>query len=64
VKNWEEGDVRGALEIIRPLDRDEKRASDGLRWTFFLMGAVVGSLLGLSVLTLVLSNRRSRAATL
>ena len=30
-KDWKVGDVRGVLEIIRPLDKDEERVSDALR---------------------------------
>jgi serine/threonine protein kinase len=57
-KDWREGDVRGALEIIRPLDKDQARTREGLRGTFILMGAISGSLLGLSVLVLIVGNRR------
>src|SRR5262249_4311760 len=48
-KEWKVGDVRGALEIIRPLDKDVARARDGLRWTFVLVVAISLSLLGLSI---------------
>jgi serine/threonine protein kinase len=47
--DWKVGDVRGVVEIIRPLDRDEARASAGLRETFILMGVVAGSLFVLTV---------------
>jgi anti-sigma factor RsiW len=57
--DWKVGDVRGVVEIIRPLDRDEARARAGLRETFVLMGIVVGSLLGLTVLFVVTGARRS-----
>jgi hypothetical protein len=56
-KDWKVGDMPGVLEIIRPLDNDVARARAGLRSTFVLMAVVSGSLLGLSVLVLVLSNR-------
>src|SRR5262249_18063914 len=56
-KDWQEGDVRGALEITRFLSKDEARVRDGLHGPFVLMAAVSGSLLGLSVLVLVLGNR-------
>ena len=55
---WKVGEVRGALEVIRPLDRDEKRVRDGLRGTIVLMLATFGSLLGLSALVLFVGNRR------
>jgi hypothetical protein len=58
--DWKVGDVRGVVEIIRPLDRDAARARAGLRDTFVLVGVVAGSLLGLSVL-FVLTGRRSHA---
>jgi serine/threonine protein kinase len=57
-RDWKEGDVRGVLEIIHPLDRDVARARAGLRDTFVLMAAIFGSLLGLSVLVLVVGKRR------
>jgi serine/threonine protein kinase len=57
-KDWEEGQVVGVLEIIRPLDRDVARARDGLRGTLVLMAAISASLLGLSLLVLLLGNRR------
>jgi eukaryotic-like serine/threonine-protein kinase len=59
---WKVGDVRGALEIIRPLDRDAARTRAGLRGTFTLMAGVSAALLVLSVLVLVAGNRRRRAA--
>jgi adenylate cyclase len=58
--NWQVGDVRGVLEIIRPLDRDEERTRQGLRGTFGLVGGICGALMLISMLTLVLSNRRRR----
>ena len=49
-KDWKEGDVRGVLEIIRPLDKDETRVSDALRLVLFVSAAlsvllIAGSLL-------------------
>jgi adenylate cyclase len=55
--DWKVGDVRGVVEIIRPLDRDETRARAGLAETFILVGVVAGSLLGLTVVFVVLGNR-------
>jgi hypothetical protein len=57
-RDWKVGDVRGVVEIIRPLDKDVERTREGLRGTFILMAAISGSLLGLSVLVLVVGNRR------
>jgi serine/threonine protein kinase len=55
---WKLGEVRGALEIIRPLDKDVARAQAGLRGSFVLVAAVSAGLLGLSVLVLLVGNRR------
>jgi serine/threonine protein kinase len=60
-QDWKEGDVRGVLEIIRPLDRDQDRAREGLRGTVTLMLAIGASLLGLLVLVLVANRRREYA---
>jgi adenylate cyclase len=56
--DWKVGDVRGVVEIIRPLDEDIARTREKLRGTFTLMAVISVSLLGLSVLVLVASNRR------
>jgi tRNA A-37 threonylcarbamoyl transferase component Bud32 len=61
-KDWKEGEIAGVLEIIRPLDRDAERERAGLRLTLSLMAAICGSLLGLSVLILLFSNRRRTSA--
>jgi len=61
-KDWKEGDVAGVLEIIRPLDRDTARARGGLRLTLVLMGIICGSLLGLTVLVLLVNRRRTLPA--
>jgi serine/threonine protein kinase len=56
-RDWSEGDVAGALEIIRPLDVDIERARQGLRGTFIVMGLIAGSLLAVSVLLHVVVSR-------
>lgn len=56
--DWKVGDVRGVVEIIRPLDRDEARARAGLRDTFVLVGGVGGSLLLATVLVMFVRARR------
>jgi serine/threonine protein kinase len=61
-KDWKEGEVVGVLEVIRPLERDTARAREGLRLTLVLMAVICGSLLGLSVLVLLLGNRRRAVA--
>ena len=59
--NWKLGDVRGVLEIIRPLDSIIAQINSGLRETFALM-AIIG-MLGLSGLALVVGKlRQSQAA--
>jgi serine/threonine protein kinase len=51
--DWKVGDVRGVVEIIRPLDRDVAKTREGLRGTFTLIGTISGALLvGLSALVL------------
>jgi serine/threonine protein kinase len=57
-RDWKEGEVRGVVEIIRPLDRDAARTRAGLRQTFILVGVVAGSLLGLTVLVVLSGGRR------
>lgn len=58
--DWKVGDVRGAVEIIRPLSKDVDRAQRGLRTTFILVGVISALFLGLSMLLLVISNRSKR----
>jgi len=50
---WKVGEVRGAMEIIRPQENDVARTRDGLRGTFGLMAAISLSLLGMSSLALL-----------
>lgn len=52
-RDWKVGDVRGVLEIIRPLGRDRARAREGLRGSFLLVGGLSASLLGVTALILV-----------
>jgi hypothetical protein len=56
--DWKVGDVRGVLEIIRPLDKDVARTQEGLRGTFSLVVGLSVGLLLLSSLILAVSNRR------
>jgi serine/threonine protein kinase len=62
--DWKVGDVRGVVEIIRPLDADVRRTREGLRGTFVLVAAISVSLLGVSVLALLIGNRRRGGARL
>ena len=49
-KDWQVGDVRGVLEIIRPLDNDEARVGEALRLALLLSALVSALLLGGSLL--------------
>jgi hypothetical protein len=60
---WKAGDVRGVLEIVRPLDRDQARISSGLRTTVLLVVASGASLLVLSALLIYMSSRRRKLMT-
>jgi signal transduction histidine kinase/DNA-binding response OmpR family regulator len=59
-KDWKLGDIRGVLEITRPLDSIIAQTHAGLRETFALM-AIIG-LLGLSTLGLVIARLRQTQA--
>jgi serine/threonine protein kinase len=59
-KNWQVGDVRGVLEIIRPLDKDEARVSEALRLALLLSAVVSGLLLGGSMLMVWAGRRRTQ----
>ncbi|WP_406695127.1 protein kinase [Singulisphaera sp. Ch08] len=58
-KDWRVGDVRGVLEIIRPLDKDEARVSEALRLALLLSAVVSGLLLGGSMLMVWVGRRRT-----
>jgi len=60
-RDWEEGDVRGVLEVVRSLERDEERIRRGLRGTSLLVGGGAALMLALGVLVHV-GDRRRRAA--
>lgn len=59
-KDWQEGDVRGVLVIIRPLDKDEERVGKALRLALLLSALVSGVLLGGSMLMVWSGRRRNR----
>jgi serine/threonine protein kinase len=59
-KDWQEGDVRGVLEIIRPLDKDEARVGEALRLALLLSAVVSGLLLGGSLLVVWAGRRRGQ----
>jgi tRNA A-37 threonylcarbamoyl transferase component Bud32 len=60
-KDWQVGDVRGVLEIVRPLDRDEARVGGALRLALLASAAVSALLLAGSLLVLW-AQRRLRPA--
>jgi serine/threonine protein kinase len=59
-KDWQEGDVRGVLEIIRPLDKDEARVGEALRLALLLSAVVSCLLLGGSLLLVWAGRQRSQ----
>jgi len=62
--DWRVGDVRGVVEIIRPLDRDAARTREGLRGAFVFVGGVCALLLALAGLVMLAGRfpRRRRSA--
>ena len=60
--DWQVGDVRGVLKIVRPLDQDVARTRVEMRSSFVLVGVVSVVLLGLCAGIAMLGDRRSRAA--
>jgi serine/threonine protein kinase len=57
--DWRVGDVRGVLEIIRPLEKDEARVGAALRLALMISAVVSGLLLGGSMLVMWVGRRRS-----
>jgi serine/threonine protein kinase len=62
-KDWQEGDVRGVLEIIRPLGKDEARVSEALRLALLLSAVVSGLLLAASMLVVWSGRRRTQVGS-
>ena len=60
--DWKTGDVRGVLEIVRPLDRDAERMRDGLGGTLLVLGGVGFLLLGFGTTILVRQHRAQERA--
>jgi PAS domain S-box-containing protein len=60
--DWKEGDVRGVLEVILPLDRAMAQTYVGLKGSFALMGVM--SVLGLAGLALMIGRLRRTSADL
>ena len=61
-KDWKEGDVVGVLKIVRPLDREIGNTRAGLRGAFALMGTISTALLVISVVVMVIAQRRRKEA--
>ena len=57
-KDWKVGDVRGVLEIVRPLDQDILRTQTSLRDTFIYMLSLSALLVILAIVSLKLGNGR------
>jgi serine/threonine protein kinase len=56
--DWKVGDVRGVVEVIRPLDRDVARTRSGLWGAFAFVGIVCAALLGLACVLLLAGRAR------
>jgi hypothetical protein len=52
MRDWQLGDLRGVLEILRPLDQDTERVQYGLRGTFILVAVIAAALRAISGLVL------------
>jgi serine/threonine protein kinase len=61
-KDWQVGDVRGVLEIIRPLGKEEARVGESLRLALLFSAVVSGLLVGGSMV-LVWARRGRPAAS-
>ncbi len=57
-KDWQVGDVRGVLEIIRPLEKDEARVGEALRLALLLSAGFSGLLLAGTMLVIAAGRRR------
>jgi serine/threonine protein kinase len=62
-KDWQVGDVRGVLMIIRPLDKDEARVGAALAMALLLSALVSGLLVGGSMLVIWAGRRRIQAGS-
>jgi adenylate cyclase len=58
-KDWAVGDVRGAMEIIQPLDTFKATSRKGLESTFFMLGGL--SLVGISGLIVAIRRLRTQS---
>jgi serine/threonine protein kinase len=58
--DWKVGEVRGVLEIVRPLDQDVRRMKHGLHGTLVYVGAIAGGLMLLSCFFVLRHSLRER----
>jgi hypothetical protein len=58
--DWRVGEVRGVLEIVRPLDLDVARMKSGLEGTLGYVAAIVGGSLLLSYFIVVRHGTRTK----
>jgi serine/threonine protein kinase len=59
-RDWQVGEVRGVLVIIRPLDKDEARVGEALRLALLLSAVVSCLLVGGSLLVVWAGRQRSQ----
>lgn len=59
-KDWQEGDVRGVLMIIRPLGKEEARVGEAVRQALLVSAGFSGLLLGASMLVVWAGRMRTR----
>ncbi|MGE5193352.1 MAG: protein kinase domain-containing protein [Deltaproteobacteria bacterium] len=59
-KDWKEGDVVGVLKIVRPLDHEIDKTREGLRGAFALMATISTAMLVISVVVMVIAQRRRK----
>jgi adenylate cyclase len=62
-RDWQEGDVRGVLEIIRPLDKDVARVGQALRLALLLSAMVSCLLLAGSMLVVWAGRQRGQTGS-
>ena len=60
--DWKEGDVRGVLEVILPMDQVEAQTQAGLQGTLFLMGGM--TVIGVGILAVVIGRLRGTSSEL
>jgi serine/threonine protein kinase len=61
--DWKEGDMRGVLEITRPLDQDVARMKAGFRGTMLYIAGIVGGMLALVSFFVIRHSMKSRESS-